>query len=68
LLPDDWSSPEGRIIVAARKELTEHVGDNPNRVESAPPGVDPFTYLAYVISRLVNLWPTPGSKSLLPWN
>jgi hypothetical protein len=29
----DWSSPEGRIIVAARAELTAHVGGNPNRVE-----------------------------------
>jgi hypothetical protein len=50
----DWSSPEGRIIVAARKELTEHVADRAR------------TYLADVLSRLVNLWPTPGSTSSSP--
>jgi hypothetical protein len=29
----DWSSPEGRIIIAARADLTAHVGGNPNWVE-----------------------------------
>ena len=29
----DWSSPEGRIIVAARAELTAHVGGNSNNVQ-----------------------------------
>ena len=31
-------------------------------------GIDPYTYLADVLSRLVNLWPNARLDELLPWN
>jgi transposase len=31
-------------------------------------GIDPYTYLADVLSRLVNLWPNARLDDLLPWN
>jgi transposase len=31
-------------------------------------GIDPYTYLADVLSRLVNLWPNARVDELLPWN
>jgi hypothetical protein len=31
-------------------------------------GIDPHTYLADVLSRLVNLWPNARLDQLLPWN
>jgi transposase len=31
-------------------------------------GIDPHTYLADVLSRLVNLWPNARLDELLPWN
>jgi hypothetical protein len=31
-------------------------------------GIDPHTYLADVVSRLVNLWPNARLDELLPWN
>jgi transposase len=31
-------------------------------------GIDPFAYLADVLSRLVNLWPNARLDDLLPWN
>ena len=31
-------------------------------------GIDPNTYLADILSRLVNLWPNSRLDELLPWN
>jgi transposase len=31
-------------------------------------GVDPYSYLADVLFRLVNLWPNSRLDELLPWN
>ena len=31
-------------------------------------GIDPYRYLADVLSRLVNLWPNARLDELLPWN
>ena len=31
-------------------------------------GIDPYTYLADVLARLVNLWPNARLDELLPWN
>jgi len=31
-------------------------------------GIDPYVYLAEVLSRLVNLWPNARMDELLPWN
>jgi len=31
-------------------------------------GIDPYTYLADVLTRLVNLWPNSRLDELLPWN
>ena len=31
-------------------------------------GIDPFTYLADILTRLVNLWPNSRLGELLPWN
>ncbi|HEX3440342.1 MAG TPA: IS66 family transposase [Pseudolabrys sp.] len=31
-------------------------------------GIDPYTYFADVLSRLVNLWPNARLDDLLPWN
>jgi hypothetical protein len=29
----DWCSPEGQLVLAARRDLTEHVGGHPNNVQ-----------------------------------
>ena len=31
-------------------------------------GIDPYSYLADVLFRLVNLWPNSRLDELLPWN
>jgi hypothetical protein len=31
-------------------------------------GIDPYTYLPDVLSRLVNLWPNARHDELIPWN
>jgi hypothetical protein len=31
----DWRSREGQVLIAARAELTAHVGGNPNNVQKA---------------------------------
>ena len=31
-------------------------------------GIDPYTYLADILFRLVNLWPNARLDDLLPWN
>jgi hypothetical protein len=31
-------------------------------------GIDPYSYLADVLFRLVNLWPNARLDELLPWN
>jgi hypothetical protein len=33
-----------------------------------PCGIDPYAYLADVLSRLVDLWPNARLDELLPWN
>jgi hypothetical protein len=65
LLGLDWRTREGRFLTAARRQLTAHVGGNPNNVEKAL--IERAAMLSLYVERLDAEALAPASLSGARW-